>query len=439
MLYAIFLYRAIAASNGGTAVSQVELATILKKSLKESLEAGISQGVFPGGISMLIQDGKSAVTVAAGTLSAAEDTGLALELQERVDETTIYDMASLTKVMVTLPLLLLSVQEGRLSLTDSISQHLPELETGTDLAVKRKITLLHLLTHTAGLPAWRPYFLHDSGCEAYIRRIAQEAMIGIPGKQVVYSDLGFILLGFILERVWDEPLDELARRLIFQPSGMSSTCYLPLVHPELEKKRIAPMEKGDGFELNLAMQQVVSEEALGLPTAQALSERIASFHWRTGIIHGIVHDCNAYHGLAGISGHAGLFSTCPDTERYMRIWTSAEAPVRIDPLLQRLACRCQTGGLAPMRALGWEAAATGGNLEQLSVGCTGGDCLSEHAFGHTGFTGTSIWRDPFRRATLITLTNRVHPTVSRMMGTWRRSHHNRLFSLITPVAKTRGR
>lgn len=439
-------------------MSHDQLESALRERLKQNLESGISQGIFPGGIATLARDGLPAITVAVGKTEGAQDEqeqafgseekpnmtspassaspadsskhGDAKKDGIEVDANTMYDMASLTKVMVALPLVLLSVQEGRLSLTDSVTRHLPELEEGTDATTKRKITLLHLLTHTSGLPAWCPFFLYARGVKEYLRLIAAEAMTGTPGKQVVYSDLGFMLLGFILERAWDEPLDQLAQRLIFQPSGMTRTCYLPLQHDGLDVSAIAPTENGNAYEQDMARQQLIQEEALGLPSARELSERLACFDWRRGIIRGSVHDCNAYHGLDGVSGHAGLFSTSADTERYMRIWTSNESPVRIDPVLRATAVRSHTGELAPMRALGWEASATGGTLEQMAAGCTGGDVLSSQAFGHTGFTGTSIWRDPARGATLIILTNRVHPTVSSLIGPWRRSVCNQLFSLI---------
>ncbi|MEJ8547552.1 serine hydrolase domain-containing protein [Brevibacillus borstelensis] len=421
-------------------MSHDQIECILRERLKQSLETGISQGIFPGGIAALARAGLPVITVAAGKTEGgrdvAESANGSVKTPLPVDANTMYDMASLTKVMVTLPLVLLGVQEGRLSLTDSVTRHLPELEEGKDAAAKRKITLLHLLTHTSGLPAWRPFFLYAGSSREYLRLIADEPMTGTPGQQVVYSDLGFMLLGFTLERVWDEPLDQLAQRLIFQPSGMTRTCYLPLRRSGLDFSAIAPTEDGNAYEHDMARQQLIQEEALGLPSARELSERLACFAWRRGIIRGTVHDCNAYYGLGGVSGHAGLFSTSADTERYMRIWTSSESPVRIDPILRATAIRSHTGELAPMRALGWEASATGGTLEQMATGCTGGDVLSSHAFGHTGFTGTSIWRDPVRGATLIALTNRVHPTVSSLIGTWRRSIHNQLFSLLTPAGSS---
>lgn len=398
----------------------------LMEKMQNSLDAGIAKGIFPGGVACLMQGGNTTVTAARGRIGTADGEPLAAA-------GTLYDMASLTKVMVTLPLVLLSVQSGKLSLSESVIDYLPELGEGPDKSFKEKIKVIHLLTHSSGLPAWRPYFLRASSREEYMRFIAAELLIGQPGEQVVYSDLGFMLLGFLLERVWEEELPSLAKRLLFLPSGMHQTGYAPLQELACQERCIAPTEEGNRFEYDMARQYVIQLEVAGDPRAAVWKEALESFAWRQEVIRGDVHDCNAYYGLQGASGHAGLFSTLEDTARYMAIWTTADAPVRIDPLLRAFSTRSLTDPHAPRRAAGWEASATGGNLKQAAHGCTGGDAISELAFGHTGFTGTSIWSDPMRGATLITLTNRVHPVVSTEMNRWRRGHHNQLFSAIPPV------
>jgi len=401
-----------------------ELAIV--EQIEKSLDQGIGQGIFPGGAVLLQRDRMSEIAVYRGKTGIGEQEPL-------VTEQTLYDLASLTKVVVTLPLILLSVQKGKLSLTDSVVTHLPQLGEGHEGSEKEKIKIIHLLTHTSGLPAWRPFFVKGSGKREYLHMIAEEQMIYKPGEQVVYSDLGFMLLGFILEEVWQTELSELAKQWIFEPSGMKYTGYLPLEQPALRELAIAPTEEGNPFERNMAEQYIWQLEAVEDPRAAEWRRTLEHFAWRQEVIRGHVHDCNAYHGLEGVSGHAGLFSTLTDVARYMRIWTDKDAPVRIDPLLLSFAVRAQTGAVAPRRAVGWEASTTGGTLEQVAHGCTGGDLLSEQAFGHTGFTGTSIWSDPVRGATLITLTNRVHPIVHTSMNTWRRTHHNQIFSGIKPV------
>jgi len=389
--------------------------------MEQSVEDGIRRGIFPGAAVSVMRASAPTLTTVKGRIGA--EAGAAA-----VDAQTLYDLASLTKVMVTLPLVLLSVQAGKLSLADELVTHLPELGESQDRERKAQIKIAHLLTHTSGLPAWRPFFLIGQGREEYLRVIAQETLVGAPGGQVVYSDPGFMLLGFLLERIWGEELDALAARLIFQPSGMTSTCYLPLQQKSLPISGIALTERGNGFEQNMAESYLAELASSDQKRAAKWQEKLAHYPWRQGVIGGTVHDCNAHYGLGGVSGHAGLFSTVRDVERYMAIWTSADAPVRIDPVLRALSSRSHTDFSAQRRGLGWIASSTGGSLEQLAAGCSGGDLVSERAYGHTGFTGTSIWCDPLREMTIITLTNRVHPVASPLIGPWRIAHHNQIWN-----------
>ncbi|MGG4444347.1 serine hydrolase domain-containing protein [Brevibacillus fortis] len=397
----------------------------IRETMESSLTQGIRQGIFPGGAVSLLRNGSSAVTVCMGKTSYGHDG-------RPVHSQTLYDMASLTKVMVALPLILISVQEGKLSLTDSVTNYLPELASAHDQERKGQIKIIHLLTHTSGLPAWRPYFLLGKNREEYLRLIANESMLDAPGRNIVYSDLGFMLLGFLLEHIWDEELDALAKRLIFQPSGMIHTSYLPLEQTSLQGLDIAATEKGNAFEQNMAVTYLSELTEARHPLALEWQQALAGYGWREGVICGTVHDCNANYGLRGVSGHAGLFSTLADTERYMHIWTSGKAPVQLDSTLCALATRSLTDHSIHRRGLGWIISPTGGSLDQLAAGCSGGDLVSEGAFGHTGFTGTSIWSDPARDVTLITLTNRVHPVASPLIGAWRTAHHNRIFSISNP-------
>lgn len=394
--------------------------------MEQSLEDGMNRGIFPGAAVSLMRKGAPTLTTVKGKTGAGEDA-------PQVDAQTLYDMASLTKVMVTLPLVLLSVQSGKLSLFDSLLAHVPQLGEGQDTERKSQIKIVHLLTHTSGLPAWRPYFLIGQGRADYIQLMKEEILESNPGSHVVYSDLGFMLLGFVLERIWDEELDVLATRLLFQPSGMKNTCYLPLQHHSLAISGVAQTENGNGFEQNMAQNYLAKLTSSDPSKGTEWTEKLAHFKWRQGVICGTVHDCNAHYGLGGISGHAGLFSTIRDTERYMEIWTSQKAPVYMDPLLRSLATRSHTDFSAQRRGLGWIASSTGGSLDQLAAGCTGGDLVSERAYGHTGFTGTSIWTDPLREATVITLTNRVHPVASPLIGSWRIAHHNQIWNGIKLV------
>lgn len=386
----------------------------IERQIADSLEGGIQRGIFPGGICSLTVGSHTPITVARGYMAAGSK-------DKPVEEETIYDLASLTKVVAVLPLVLLAVQAGRLMLNDSIVTYLPELQSGRDADRKREITLYHLLTHTSGLPAWRPFYLQGRGREAYVKLIAEEELSAIPGRQAVYSDLGFMLLGFILERVYDQELDQLAKRLVFLPCGMDLAAYKPLEERKSAGAKIAPTEKGNVYE-----QAMIA----GDPLYQQLHDRASVFAWRQELICGTVHDGNAYYGLGGVSGHAGLFASILDLQRYMQIWTD-ETSTFLNPVLRDFAVRPHARE-SSIRAIGWEASSTGGTIDQVVSGCSGGDLVSPAAYGHTGFTGTSIWHDPLRKATLITLTNRVHPTVSSEMIQWRRAHHNRIFSLVWP-------
>ncbi len=401
---------------------EIRIADRLENVMDRCLQQGIEERVFPGGVvSVDFPNGQSHIVYKGKT--SYDQSGV------NVDEKTIYDLASLTKVVVTLPSILLSVQSGRLSLIDSITKYIPELSANEDRRME-KITIFHLLTHTSGLPAWRPFFITCRNQEDYIKAISGEDLVGDPGQQVVYSDLGFMLLGFILERVWNDGLDQIANNLIFNSMGMHNTTYRPIDNSKLKTKVFAPTEAENQCELKMSHDYMQQKSNHQVPDRSLVisSELIDSLSWREGLITGTVHDCNAYYGLNGISGHAGLFSNMTDLRKYMTIWNEDSDNRLIDPLLRKFATSLQTSSLAPVRALGWEHSSTAGSPAQVVAGCSGGDLVSNLAFGHTGFTGTSIWHDPLRKATIITLTNRVHPQVTNGMIGWRRSFHNQILS-----------
>ena len=275
---------------------------------------------------------------------------------------TVFDLASLTKVVATTPVILRLAEMGELSLDDPVSLYFPAFSEGS----KKRVTISHLLTHTSGLPAYAPLYSllgHREDVYGYIAGLDLEYE---PGTKVVYSDLGFILLGRIAELVADKPLDELARELVFEPLGMRETAYNP------------PLE---------------------------LRERAAATEYcrlRGRILRGEVHDENAWF-MGGVAGHAGLFSTARDLALYAQMWLnkgSLTARV-LSPATVELATRNHTQGLNECRGLGWAL-----NCRP----CSCGDFMSPRAYGHTGFTGTSLWIDPAYELSVTLLTNRVHPT-----------------------------
>jgi CubicO group peptidase (beta-lactamase class C family) len=282
-----------------------------------------------------------------------------------VTDSTIYDVASLTKVVGLTTAVMALVAQGRLDLEAPVGQFLPEYATDARAAVRVR----HLLLHDAGLPAWRPLHL-ETGDAAAARALALTTPLDTPpGLRYTYSDLGAIALGAVAERQANESLDGFLARAVFGPLGMGDTRFLP---PETLRDRIAPTERDP---------------------------------WRGRLLRGEVHDENAAR-LGGVSGHAGLFSTGPDLARFA-FWlldVYHGRPAAGPPLPWTLARHFTLRHGEPpgsSRALGWDTP---------SEGSSAGHCLAPGSFGHTGFTGTSLWIDPARELAVILLTNRVHPT-----------------------------
>jgi CubicO group peptidase (beta-lactamase class C family) len=280
----------------------------------------------------------------------------------RPDENTLWDMASLTKVVGMTSAMMQLTEAGKVELDAPVQRYLPEFRGPG----KERVTVRHLLTHSSGLPGWRPLYKETTTpMEARALAVAT-ALDTLPGVRMVYSDLGAIILGQVVERVSGEQLDEYLTRHVFGPLGMASTRYLP--GKDL-LPRIAPTEFDP---------------------------------WRQRQIRGEVHDENAF-ALGGVSGHAGLFSTGHDVARLTRMYLNGGtlAGVRIVSAESiRRFTTVQDSALSN-RALGWETP-NGTN--------SAGHLLKRPAFGHTGFTGTSIWVDPSRDLFVILLTNRVNPT-----------------------------
>lgn len=329
------------------------------------LEEGVGRA-FPGAVIAVLFRGEIVLRQAVGL--AAQKPAPRPATPE-----TIYDLASLTKVVATTPLILQAAAEGRLALDDPLAAHIPDSPRSSG------ITLRHLLTHTSGLPAWIPFYLEESGYDAIVHRAAAVPPESPPGAQVVYSDLGFILLGDVARRALGAPLDALARTRLFAPLDMADTGYLPA--PDVPA-RIAPTEDGTAIEQGMA------------------GEAGRRYRWRRRLIWGEVHDSNAY-AMGGVSGHAGLFGTADDLIAYARMWLARGRGPRgaiISPALVEQATAPQATGPA-LRGLGWALSGPQGWW---------GDSLSARAFGHTGFTGTALVVDPEHDLAIVFLTNAVH-------------------------------
>jgi CubicO group peptidase (beta-lactamase class C family) len=335
------------------------------------LDSVIGAGTAPGAVLGVSLAGRH-YFYGAGRLGLADPT--------RPDSATVYDLASLTKVVSLTTLVMLAVDEKKIELDLPVAREVPAFAAGPDSTVRGTVIIRHLLTHSSGLPAWRPLYQEAASRTAALALVDTTDLTNPPGTRYVYSDLGAIVLTQAVEHVMGARIDTLFDSLIARPLGLRDTRYLP---PEAWRPRIAPTENDP---------------------------------WRGRVLRGEVHDENAAR-LDGVSGHAGLFSSARDLVRFAdwlleeengeppTVSGGASRPFRSPFPIHLLSVREFTHrqDLPPgsSRALGWDTPSEGGS---------GGRRLSPLSFGHTGFTGTSIWIDPARRLAIVLLSNRVHPT-----------------------------
>lgn len=337
------------------------------------LDAAIGQRVIPGAVALIgLDDGWLPPHV----------TGLAVDTPRNrlpMREDTVFDLASLTKVVATLPALLHLAQTGVADLQSPVVSSLQEWDGDES---RGGITPLHLLTHTSGLPAWRDLHSHGWRPDEILREVLSAPLDAPPGTRMVYSDLGFILLGEWVRRVTGRTLDEWTHTHLYGPLGMVDTCFCP---PADRRERIAAGE---------------------------YREHLGRHQW------GEVNDDNAY-ALGGVSGHAGLFSTVQDLSRYVdACWLSWRPDPNgpLAPAVVSAALRDYTASLGAHRGLGWTL--------KGDVWDPSGQLMSPSTFGHTGYTGTSIVIDPERGLKVILLTNRVHTSLAPGIVSLRRRFHN---------------
>ncbi len=320
------------------------------------LEDFRERGAFPGGV-LAVGDRETLLHLHAfGRLSYDADA-------PPVTAGTLYDLASLTKVVATTTMAMILVDEGRLDLDQPVMEILP----GFQGPGKEAVTVRHLLTHSSGLQAIAPLYKEIKGKAAFAERIQAMDLEYPTGSRSVYSDPGIILLGEILEQAAGQPLEAFVRERIFEPLGMRDTLFRP---PAELRSRIAPTEIDP---------------------------------WRGRLIHGEVHDENAF-ALGGVAPHAGLFGTAGDLSRFAQMLLNggiSNGRRIVSRETVELFTR-RAGIPGSDRALGWDT--------KSAEGSSAGTLLSSRSFGHTGFTGTSIWMDPERQLFVILLTNRVHPS-----------------------------
>ncbi|AIQ62846.1 hypothetical protein PSTEL_06730 [Paenibacillus stellifer] len=340
----------------------------------ELIEGWVSQGKIPGAVLDIRFGDAWRYSRAYGRL--APNTSSNNESSHAIDRpaklSTLFDAASLTKVVATLPAALLLAQQRELRLDDEVSRYIPEFRHGG-------VTLRHCLQHTSGLPADMPGYLDRYTALDPLQDALAQDLISVPGDRALYSDVGMILLGVVIARVAAQPLDAFVKQNVFEPLGMMDSTFNP------------PAE---------------------------LRNRIAATEWDgRRYLQGEVHDEKAYR-LGGVSGSAGLFTTAGDLSRYADSWLYPERYNLLDPeWIDEAVSRAIQG-----RGLGWQVWQQGGD----EMAC--GKLMPEGTYGHTGFTGGSLWLEPKRGLSVVFLTNAVHYGRNNLIRELRPELHNAIFA-----------
>lgn len=321
------------------------------------IENAIKEKAFPGCQILVAKKGEIIFRKNYGKLNY-------LKKSEDVTDSTIYDLASLTKVIGTTSAIMKLLDEGKINLDDRVVKYIPEFSSNN----KENITISNLLLHNSGLPAWQRFYLICKSTSETIDSIYNSKLNFKPGDSTLYSDLGFIVLGKIIEKITGTTLDEYLNKEFFEPLEMVNTMFKP---SEKILNRIAPTE---------------------IDTI-----------WRKRTIHGTVHDETA-DLLGGVAGHAGLFSNALDLAKFVQMILNNGSYGGIEFIKpETIRLFTERKSLSEKRGLGWD-------FKSVNGYSSAGDLFSPKSFGHTGFTGTSIWVDPERELFVIFLTNRVHPT-----------------------------
>jgi CubicO group peptidase (beta-lactamase class C family) len=333
--------------------------------------AAVDDGVAPGLVLLVAERGQTLFHEAFGARQVVPRRLPALR-------DTVYDVASLTKAVSTTVLAMQEVAAGRLELDRAATEILPELAAGDE--VRARITVRQLLCHASGLPAHRPFWRLAARAPAerlaIARLAAREPLEYAPGARAIYSDLGFILLGWLLERLTGARLDVLFAERIARPLGLAATTFVNLADADARASLLA--------ERTVAPTQISGE--------------------RQGLVLGEVDDLNAF-AMGGIAGHAGLFSTADELGAIAGALVRAhrgEAGGIVEPEVVRQFWS-PSGVPSSTWRLGWDGPA--------ETGSQAGERLSRAAVGHLAFTGCSLWVDPARDVIVVLLANRVHPAV----------------------------
>ena len=348
-------------------------------SVDGAFQEAVTQGVFPGAVVLVSKDEEVIYEKAFGFRSLIPE-------KTPLQANTIFDLASLTKPLATTIAVMLLVREKKIHLDDRVTRFVPTF----GVFGKSPVTFRHLLNHSSGLPAWKPYyeeivksekagrinFVASQAAKNYVmQQIHREKAMSSPGTQALYSDLGFMLLGEIVEVVSGWTLDRFCHERIFKPLGLRSTAFVDLT--QLRTRRLQPVEE------------------MIAPTENC--------PWRKKILCGEVHDDNAY-AVGGVAGHAGLFSSVRDIgyllDRLNRCVLGKDSFLP-QSLVNEFLAKDESVKNSTF-ALGWD---TPSPTKSAS-----GNYFSPRSVGHLGFTGVSVWWDLEKNCYIILLTNRVHPS-----------------------------
>lgn len=359
--------------------SRTAFQSAVRDSLAAVLRSGVADRAFPGAYAVVGDSRGIIAQLGAGHLDWAASPA--------PTSRTLWDLASLTKVLGTTTALAQLVERGRIDLDAPVQRYVPDW-TGPQ---KERVTVRHLLTHTSGLPAFKPYDQQTHDPDSIATLIFHTELERAPGDSMIYSDIGAFMMGRVIEKVSGERLDDYLRAHIFRPLGMSETMFNP---PRRLWPRVAPTEFDS---------------------------------LRGGLVRGKVHDERAYY-MRGVAAHAGLFSTAADVARFatamLRGGTLEGRRILRRETIERFTAYADSG--RSNRALGW----------QKPPAAWAGHFMSNTAFGHTGFTGTSIAIDPELDLYIILLSNRVNPTRNNpKIGDVRA----RLADAVVQVARAHGR
>ncbi len=354
----------------------------IEENIEKLINYAVKNCVFPGGSALISYSDNLIYNKGFGSFSYENNS-------KKVNENTIYDLASLTKVIAAATAVMILKDKGEIDIEKNVNYYIPEYKG----EYKDLVKVRHLLNHSSGLPPWKPLFESSSDKQSLLENLYQIALEANPGVKCDYSDLGYILLGEIIERITSAGFDKFCSDMIYKPLDMENTFFCP---PEDMREKIPPTE---------------------------------DCKFRGRVIQGEVHDENAY-VMGGISGHAGLFSNSSDIANFCQMIMNGGDYKGINLIhpdtVKEFTAR--TTDIPDCKwALGWRMF--------MGEGDVIGSYFSENSFGHLGYTGTSMWIDPLNELFIILLTNRVHPTrENNKITEFRPNFHDEILMSIKDIA-----